>query len=96
VPASDARDRPVMVAPTPRGVPQAVAVPFSYCPRCAVPLGDPNSFVQEYWVGPQTRFACWCRACSFAFEVSLSERVVGHEAREQMTSGGDTEQRSET
>jgi len=70
-------------APAPRGAPQPVVVPFSYCPRCAAPLADPASFVQEYWVAVQTRFSCWCRACSFAFEIALSDRVTGHETRSQ-------------
>lgn len=65
------------------GVPAAgprTHVPFSFCPGCAARLSDPASFVQEYWVGSETRFMVWCRSCRGTFTVTRVDRYEGNEA----------------
>ncbi len=56
------------------------AVPFRACPGCGAPLSDPSSFVQEYWVGRETRFMVWCRGCHGTYTVVPVERYESHEA----------------
>jgi hypothetical protein len=57
-------------------------VPFRSCPGCGEKLSDPASFVQEYWVGSETRFMVWCRVCRGTYTVVPVERYEAHEATE--------------
>jgi hypothetical protein len=57
-------------------------VPFRSCPGCGARLSDPRSFVQEYWVGAETRFLVWCHVCGGTYTVVPVERFVGTEAAE--------------
>lgn len=61
---------------------QVPVVPFQSCPGCGARLSDPRSFVQEYWVGAETRFLVWCHVCGGTFTVVPVERFVGTEATE--------------
>ncbi len=55
-------------------------IPFRSCPGCGERLTDPASFVQEYWVGNETRFMVWCRTCRETFTVVPVVRYEGTEA----------------
>lgn len=57
-------------------------VPFRSCPGCGERLSDPATFVQEYWVGSETRFMVWCRACRGTYTVVPVDRYEAHEATE--------------
>lgn len=64
-----------ILASAPRGI------PFTSCPECGTRLSD-TSFVQEYWVGRETRFMIWCRACRATYTLVPVERYESHEAVE--------------
>lgn len=49
-----------------------------HCPRCGARLAD--GIVTEYWVASDRVFHCWCRGCSWAGDVILVHRMVGHES----------------
>ncbi len=53
--------------------------PFTVCPACGAQLSD-TSFVQEYWVGAETRYMVWCRACRATYMLVPVERYEGNEA----------------
>lgn len=55
--------------------------PFQFCPECGAAL-DTESFVQEFWVGAESRFLVWCQSCSFTGTVVRVERFETHEAEE--------------
>lgn len=55
--------------------------PVGFCPGCGAALADPGAvaLVQEYWVGTDRHFLCWCAACSLLSTVVLSATLVSHE-----------------
>lgn len=53
--------------------------PVRHCASCGHPLADSRSFVQEYWVGPDRHFLCWCPECRFLCTVAVSEHITSHE-----------------
>ena len=54
-------------------------VPVAFCPRCGAALAGPESFVQEFWVASETAYHCWCRNCSFVWNLVLVDRMTSHE-----------------
>ncbi|TCK21642.1 hypothetical protein EV378_5631 [Pseudonocardia endophytica] len=46
-----------------------------FCPGC----GAAPEFVQEYWVGSDRHFLCWCAACGMLSTVVLAAQLVSHE-----------------
>ena len=61
-----------------------------FCPGCGAglheglaPGGDARhaaaSLVQEFWVGADRHFLCWCAGCGMLCTVVLSARLVSHE-----------------
>ncbi len=63
-----------------RAVRHAPEIPFRSCPGCGASLADPASFVQEFWVGRETRFMVWCHECRETYTVVPVERYEGTEA----------------
>lgn len=55
--------------------------PFHFCPECGAAL-DTDSFVQEFWVGAESRFLVWCRSCSFTGTLVRVGRFETHETEE--------------
>jgi hypothetical protein len=53
-------------------------VGVSHCAVCGATLDDAG-FVQEYWVGNDRQFLCWCAACGVMSTVVLTAAVVSHE-----------------
>lgn len=49
-----------------------------FCPGCGGPLDGP-SLVQEFWVGQDRHFLCWCAGCGLMSTVVLAARLVSHE-----------------
>jgi uncharacterized Zn finger protein len=47
----------------------------SHCPGC----GAAPEFVQEYWVGADRHFLCWCAGCGMLSTVVLAAHLVSHE-----------------
>jgi hypothetical protein len=53
-------------------------VGVNHCAVCGATLDDAG-FVQEYWVGDDRQFLCWCAACGAMSTVVLTAAVVSHE-----------------
>ena len=49
---------------------------LGHCPVCGHDLRGERSFVQEYWVGDETRYLTWCPSCRSQCTVVVSDRVV--------------------
>ena len=49
-----------------------------FCPGCGAGLAD-SSLVQEFWVGSDRHFLCWCAACGMLSTVVLAAALVSHE-----------------
>ncbi len=58
---------------------QAGAIGAAFCPGCAAALDDPAAFVQEFWVGADRHFLCWCVRCELLCTVVIAAQLVSHE-----------------
>ena len=55
-----------------------MSAPVGFCPGCGAVLGE-SGLVQEFWVGADRQFLCWCPTCSLLSTVVLSAALVSHE-----------------
>lgn len=55
-----------------------MSAPVGFCPGCGAVLGE-SGLVQEFWVGADRHFLCWCPTCSLLSTVVLSAALVSHE-----------------
>jgi len=47
---------------------------IGFCPGCGTPL-DGASFVQEFWLGGDRHFLCWCASCRLMCTVVIGALV---------------------
>lgn len=53
--------------------------PVGFCPGCGAALTDARAFVQEFWMGEDRHFLCWCPACALMCTVVLSPHLTATE-----------------
>ena len=54
-----------------------------YCPGCGHSLENAQSLLNEYWIGTDTVYFCWCFTCSWTGEIVETTRVTAFEPAEE-------------